>query len=102
MSEELKDLINGLLRRDPSKRLGAKGWNEVKEHSFFKKANFDWEALAEKKMDSPLLSMIIVDPCEDGPKAQDLKLLGVDVPGAIEKSHYERWEWCSEGDNTIQ
>ena len=26
VSQELKDFINGLLKREPSERLGAKGW----------------------------------------------------------------------------
>ena len=31
LSPELKDLINGLLKFDPKKRLGAGGnWNEIK------------------------------------------------------------------------
>lgn len=43
LSNELKDLINGLLKYSPSSRLGAENWNEIKQHPFF--ANFDWKAL---------------------------------------------------------
>jgi serine/threonine protein kinase len=56
LSPELKDLINQLLRLDPGSRLGASGWEEIKSHSFF--SGFDWKALEEKTMESPLLAMI--------------------------------------------
>jgi serine/threonine protein kinase len=45
LSPELKDLINKLLKFDPSERLGANGWDEIKNHSFFTSAEFDWKAL---------------------------------------------------------
>lgn len=40
LSEELKDLINKLLRYEPSRRLGANGFHEIREHPFFSK--IDW------------------------------------------------------------
>ena len=35
-SSEVKDLINKLLVKDPQKRLGLRGVEEIKAHSFFK------------------------------------------------------------------
>eukprot|EP00808_Paulinella_micropora_P027382 g21430.t1 len=46
MSADCKDLISQLLIRDPRKRLGANGVEEVKAHPFWKK--LDWD-LVEKK-----------------------------------------------------
>jgi len=54
-SLELRDLINNLLRLEPKSRLGASSWSQLKDHSFFKSVNFDWQALKQKKLPSPLL-----------------------------------------------
>jgi hypothetical protein len=43
LSLELKDLINQLLRFDPEKRLGARGFDEIRSHRFFR--GFDWLGL---------------------------------------------------------
>ena len=44
VSEDCKDLIQALLVRDPSKRLGARGGaDEIKRHSFFK--DIHWELI---------------------------------------------------------
>lgn len=40
LSDELKSLIDGLLKFDPEQRLGFNGWSEVKKHKFFNE--FDW------------------------------------------------------------
>ena len=40
-----------LLAKDPKKRLGANGAQEIKEHPWFQKFNFQW--LYEKKMKAP-------------------------------------------------
>jgi len=45
ISTELKSLIDSLLKFDPKVRLGAKSFNDLKNHEFFKSANFNWEQL---------------------------------------------------------
>ncbi|KAG7218779.1 hypothetical protein INR49_019708 [Caranx melampygus] len=47
---ELKDLLEGLLQRDVSKRLGCQGRGapEVKEHQFFK--GIDWQQVYLQKL----------------------------------------------------
>mmetsp|Transcript_22882 Transcript_22882/g.26242 ORF Transcript_22882/g.26242 Transcript_22882/m.26242 type:complete len:106 (-) Transcript_22882:191-508(-) len=42
-SKPAYDIISKLLERDPNKRLGANGVDEIKSHSFFKKIN--WKKL---------------------------------------------------------
>ena len=43
------DLVTGLLQRDPARRLGtARGSNEVQEHPFF--ARMDWEGALHKRI----------------------------------------------------
>lgn len=68
-SPEAKSLISGLLTRDPAKRLGSAGVQEIKNHPFFKgsllitvasfktiRLGFDWERIREK--DAPFKSLV--------------------------------------------
>jgi serum/glucocorticoid-regulated kinase 2 len=41
MSEEARSVISALLHRDPSRRLGANGGEEIKRHAFFSR-HIDW------------------------------------------------------------
>ncbi len=52
---EARDLIAGLLTLDPTKRLGcgATGVAAVREHAWFGKGGFSWEAMAERKLSPP-------------------------------------------------
>ncbi|KAK4812961.1 hypothetical protein QYF61_002788 [Mycteria americana] len=54
-SPELKSLLEGLLQRDVSKRLGCQGRSaqEVKEHPFFK--GIDWQQVYLQKYPPPLI-----------------------------------------------
>ncbi|KAG8561879.1 hypothetical protein GDO81_015511 [Engystomops pustulosus] len=58
MSEMVKDLIRGLLMKDPKKRLGCgpAGSDEIKKHPFFQTLN--WENLAAKKVPAPFKPVI--------------------------------------------
>ena len=38
--------------------MGASGISRLKKHIFFTKVNFNWEALKEKKMLSPLMPVL--------------------------------------------
>ncbi|CCO32422.1 hypothetical protein BN14_06482 [Rhizoctonia solani AG-1 IB] len=52
MHAEAKSVITGLLQRDPNKRLGNNGAEDIKNHPFFK--NYvDWHALSRKKIQPP-------------------------------------------------
>ena len=42
---QLADLIRRLLHRDPARRLGARGIEEIKQHPFFADAHMDWDHL---------------------------------------------------------
>lgn len=54
ISVECKGLIWGLLRKQPSERLGAKGWKEVKNSSFFE--GFPWKMVQTKQVPAPFSS----------------------------------------------
>ncbi|XP_018414007.1 PREDICTED: ribosomal protein S6 kinase alpha-5 isoform X4 [Nanorana parkeri] len=58
MSGLVKDLIRGLLMKDPKKRLGCgpDGSDEIKKHPFFKTIN--WDDLAAKKVPAPFKPVI--------------------------------------------
>jgi serine/threonine protein kinase len=49
-------LLQGLLNRNPKKRLGYKGVNEIKEHEFFKGIN--WEDVENRKVSVPFMPVI--------------------------------------------
>jgi serum/glucocorticoid-regulated kinase 2 len=50
-SEIAKDLLKGLLTRDPNNRLGVKGVHEIKEHKFFE--GLDWKACEARTLQVP-------------------------------------------------
>ena len=41
MTEDARDICDGMLKRDPTERLGSNGAGEIKAHPFFKILNFD-------------------------------------------------------------
>jgi len=57
LSENAQDLVKKLLERDPEKRIGFHGANEIKLHSFFH--GFDWKDIQKRnppfmpKLDNP-------------------------------------------------
>ncbi|BFZ12288.1 hypothetical protein BsWGS_15326 [Bradybaena similaris] len=55
-SPEVKDLIQKLLTKDPSKRLGSRSVEDVRRHPFFKCIN--WDDLAQKKVPAPFVPKI--------------------------------------------
>jgi len=52
MSSEARSIMTGLLQRDPTKRLGANGAEEIKRHPFFARYT-DWNKLMAKKIQPP-------------------------------------------------
>lgn len=50
-SKYAKDLLEKLLERNPAKRLGANGVDEIKNHKFFKDVN--WTKVYNKKLKPP-------------------------------------------------
>jgi serum/glucocorticoid-regulated kinase 2 len=51
MDREARSLLQGLLNRDPKKRLGVNGAGEIRAHPFF--AQIDWKRLINKKYAAP-------------------------------------------------
>jgi len=51
ISDNAKSLLEGLLTRDPEKRLGSNGGAEVKNHVWF--ADIDWDKLIRKEIEPP-------------------------------------------------
>lgn len=54
LSKEAQDFIKRLLNYDPNLRLGAKGLEEIKSHSFF--SGFDWDKIDE--MEPPFVPQV--------------------------------------------
>ena len=59
LSDNAKDIIKKLLIKDPHKRLGANGPQEIKQHPWF--ANVDWDLLCQKKIETPFKPNIVGD-----------------------------------------
>lgn len=59
LSPDAKDLLNRLLRKEPSKRLGVKGRSDIaimKKHRFFRK--LDWAKLERRELEPPIRPLI--------------------------------------------
>jgi serine/threonine protein kinase len=64
--EDAQSLLNGLLERDESKRLGSdRDYLEIQEHEFFK--DIDWDKLYKRKVEPPF----IPDPDDGGETAKN-------------------------------
>ncbi|KAG5722249.1 Serine/threonine-protein kinase gad8 [Termitomyces sp. T112] len=77
MPSEARSVMMGLLQRDPTKRLGANGGEEIKRHPFFAKY-VDWNRLLAKKIQPPfkpsvesVLDVANFDPDFTNEEAQD-------------------------------
>lgn len=58
LSNSAVDLLQKLLKKDPSKRLGANGVDEIKNHPWFVEGNLNWELLYNKKYDAPFVPIL--------------------------------------------
>jgi len=58
LSPDAKDLLNRLLRKEPSKRLGVKKDDiaVIKKHRFFRK--IDWKKLEKRELEPPIRPLI--------------------------------------------
>ncbi|EIW76082.1 AGC Akt protein kinase [Coniophora puteana RWD-64-598 SS2] len=77
MPPEARSVMTGLLQRDPTKRMGANGGEEIKRHAFFAK-HIDWSKLLAKKIQPPfkpsvesVLDVANFDPDFTNEEAQD-------------------------------
>lgn len=59
LSAGSKAFMSDLLKKDPSKRLGANGAEEVKQHPWF--TGVDWKCLENKGYDAPFRPVITSD-----------------------------------------
>ncbi len=53
ISKIAKDFILKLLKKNPKRRLGAKGLEDIKCHPFFG-SDMDWNAIAQKRIPAPI------------------------------------------------
>lgn len=56
LSKDTQAFVSSLLHKNPDDRLGANGPEEIRAHPWF--TGVDWQALLEKRVPSPLSSMI--------------------------------------------
>ena len=60
MSPDARGVMTGLLQREPDRRLGANGADEIKRHPFFKDVNFD--DVLNKRIPPPYFPTIVRPP----------------------------------------
>lgn len=58
VSPEARDVLAGLLTRDPAYRLGSRGALDIKRHPFFSR-HLDWGLLAAKKIQPPFKPSVV-------------------------------------------
>lgn len=58
LSDSAVDLLQRLLKKDPSKRLGFKSVDEIKNHPWFIEGNLNWDLLHNKKYDAPFIPIL--------------------------------------------
>ena len=56
VTPQLQNLFEGLLQKDPKKRLGSKDTQEIKTHPFFEKIN--WKAIMNKAIKAPFIPIL--------------------------------------------
>ena len=92
-SDELVDLIIGLLQKDPKQRLGTKGgFREILSHPWF--AEVDHEALLKQELQSPCKKYIEAELQTDYLNLQvdPSTLKESDVPAHKQQEVKERWQ----------
>ncbi|KAG7095137.1 hypothetical protein E1B28_005918 [Marasmius oreades] len=94
MSPEAKSVMTGLLQRDPSKRLGANGGEEIKRHPFFAKY-IDWNRLLAKGYTPPfkpavesVLDVANFDPDFTNEEAQDSVVTGSALSQTVQEQFH--------------
>lgn len=58
MPTDARTIMTGLLNRDPNRRLGVNGAEEIKHHPFFSK-HIDWARLLAKKITPPFKPSVV-------------------------------------------
>lgn len=94
MSPEAKSVMTGLLQRDPSRRLGANGGEEIKRHPFFAKY-IDWNRLLAKGYTPPfkpavesVLDVANFDPDFTNEEAQDSVVTGSALSQTVQEQFH--------------
>jgi len=95
VSNDLNDLIRGLLQKNPAKRFDSQ---EFKNHKFFD--GIDWDAVCEKKIQVPIL------PREDkiyfhADYSNIEEIFGLSNPKEAvnalqQQKHFESWDWLND------
>ena len=58
LSHDAKTVMAALLQRDPNRRLGAGGAEEIKQHPFFARS-INWSKLLAKKIQPPFKPSVV-------------------------------------------
>jgi serum/glucocorticoid-regulated kinase 2 len=86
MSAECKSLIEGLMNKNPTQRLGfsERDVEEIKEHPFF--AGIDWSAMLKKEVPSPI-NLSISNKADDDTSFFDAEHLNAPIDSPVNKKN---------------
>ncbi|KRW99442.1 Protein kinase-like domain [Pseudocohnilembus persalinus] len=92
-----KDLLNKLMQKVPSKRLGYNGIQEIKDHPWF--SAVDWDLLGKKKYKAPFIPKLQdefdVNNFEIAFTSQDVQISDDEDDQYIEEyKHFEDFSYC--------
>lgn len=97
LSHDAKDLLSKLLDPSPSRRLGARGAEEVKNHSFFK--SIDWDKLEHREIRPPFVprkgevhAATLGEIGEGDPNMSKYRKIVLD---ATDAEFYRKWDYKS-------
>ena len=75
MGSEARSILTLLLNRDPSRRLGVNGAQDIKNHPFFAR-HIDWKKLMAKKIQPPFKPAVVSLDCIEDRSLSDRILPG--------------------------
>jgi serine/threonine protein kinase len=75
MGSEARSILTLLLNRDPSRRLGVNGAQDIKNHPFFAR-HIDWKKLMAKKIQPPFKPAVVSRPQYSWIRALLMSLVG--------------------------
>jgi len=90
VSDDMKDILRKLLEKDPKKRLGAKSFDEIKNHKWFD--GLDWDAMQRREIDPPIVpSNEEANTAHNDDLKGDFEMPNIDLQGS--DLIYDEWDF---------
>ena len=92
LPQNLRNLLESLLKKDPTQRLGHNSVEEVKSHPWFKDVN--WKALTEKRYEAPFVPKVTADDDLQhfDPEFTEIPINSMSMTESSASKHYKDYE----------